>query len=516
MTINVKWILRLSISLAAVIVVTSQKSIAMNTTEKAVHVLNRFAYGPKLGEAEKLAQTGDKGLADWFKQQMNPKTEAKLEEKLKKLSSLKYTNQQMLAAFPKQNEKTMLGLDPDKIEGDPKDILKELVIQKIVRSVESENQFEEVLVDFWFNHFNVYFDKGAVRHAVTSYERDVIRPHVFGNFKDMLMATAKSPAMLFYLDNHKSRKGQINENYARELLELHTLGVDAGYTQRDIQETARVLTGWSIQKAYQISDFRFLKNQHDKDPKTVLDLEFKKNEGIKEGERLIEYLALHPSTAKFISKKLAVKFISDSPSKESVNKLADIFIKSRGNLKEVYLALFQLDEFWKSENIKIKTPFEYFISSVRILNASIIPDTEKINIVKRFFDQSGQSLYRCQPPTGFKATADFWVNPGAMVNRINLALKLSDDQIPQVSFDKNNILNPIKNNKYRNQDELVQYFNKNVFNSIIHKKTLAKLDQLVNESEQYQQDSRKELPIYYFKTEKILALMLSTPEFQRR
>lgn len=510
MYITVKWIL--------VLLLIPKLALALTIEQKALHALNRFAYGPKQGEVESISKRGEKGLNEWFRKQLSPNSDSnsKLDSKLKNLSSLKYTNQQMLEAFPKQNEKTMLGLDPDKIEGAPKDILKELIIQKIVRAAESENQFEEVLVDFWFNHFNVYFDKGAVRHAVTSFERDIIRAHVFGNFKDMLMATAKSPAMLFYLDNHKSRKGKINENYARELLELHTLGVDGGYTQKDIQETARVLTGWSIQKAYEISDFRFLKNQHDKEPKKVMSLEFKKNEGIKEGEKLIEYLASHKNTAKFIAKKLAIKFISDNPSKESIEKLAESFIKNNGNLKEVYLTLYQLDEFWSSSNKKIKTPFEYFISSVRILNAEIVPDTEKINIIKRFFDQSGQSLYRCQPPTGYKATGDFWVSPGAMVNRINLSLKIAEDQVPQVSFDKNLIIKAIKNNKYKNQSELIQYFNKSVFNSIIKKETLAKLNQLVNESEVYQEDSRKELPVYYFKTDKILGLMLSTPEFQRR
>lgn len=504
----------------ALVFFSSLAAQALDSKTKALHVLNRFAYGPKLAEVEMLSRQGDKGLKDWFEAQLHPDDhpQLNLQKKLESLKSLTYTNEQMIKFYPKINEKNKMKIAMDVVEGGPKDILKELVLQKITRAAESENQFEEVLLDFWFNHFNVNFDKGAVRFEITSFERDVLRPHLFGKFKDLLLATAKSPAMLFYLDNHRSRKSQINENYARELLELHTLGVDGGYTQKDIQETARVLTGWGIEKPNQISNFKFFKKQHDEGDKKVLDLEFNKNEGEKEGDKLIEYLAHQKSTAQFIAKKLAVKFISDTPSQKSIDKLAEVFIKTDGNLKEVYRAIYASDEFWKSENMasKIKTPFEYLISSIRATGSQVLVDATKINALKGFFDQSGQALYRCQPPTGYKAISEYWVTPGAMVNRINLALRLAKNQIPQVDFEKEKLTQDIAANKYRAQIDIITYLNRQVFNGVIKAETLQKLDSLVDQTKLYQEESKKDLSLHYFPVDKLVGLMLSTPEFQRR
>jgi uncharacterized protein (DUF1800 family) len=492
---------------------------------KALHLLNRFTYGPLHDQAENLAKKGDVGLRQWFEQQLNSRLrpEKKIDEKLKDLKSLQYSSQQILQYFPKP-KKAANALAQGKmmnmaeVEGGPKDVLKELVIQKIVRAAESENQLEEVLLDFWFNHFNVYFDKGAVRHQLTSYERDSIRPFIFSKFQDLLISTAKSPAMLFYLDNFKSHKGQINENYGRELLELHTLGVDGGYTQADIQNAARALTGWGIDKPNEISEFKFFKKQHDTESKKIMDLELPAGGSFEEGEKLLRYLARHKSTASFIAKKLCVKFVSDTPSQKSIDHLAAVFLKTDGDLKEVYREIFRLEEFWSSTtlNSKIKTPFEYLISSVRALNADVLAQPERLNILKNFFDQSGQSLYRCQPPTGYKAVSEYWVNPGALVNRINLALKLTRNEIPQIDFNKNKLLEPIANNKYREQIDLLSYFNQHIFNGVVKKTTLTQLDQLVNDSKNYQDEVKRELPLHYFQVEKLLGLMLSSPEFQRR
>ncbi|MGZ3691769.1 MAG: DUF1800 domain-containing protein, partial [Pseudobdellovibrio sp.] len=388
------------------IIFSFQNVFAMDLKTKALHVLNRFSYGPKPGEVDKLAQGGDPAIQKWFEDQLKQvggSHEADIKAELKPLASLTYTNEQMNKMFPKEKDVEMKGLDRDTIDGTPKDILKELVIQKLVRATQSDNQLEEVLLDFWFNHFNVYFDKGQVRHTITSYERDAIRPHIFGNFKDMLMASAKSAAMMIYLDNTGSKVDKINENYARELFELHTLGVDGGYTQKDIQESARVLTGWGVEKPKEIAEFKFFKKQHDNKPKHVLNLFFKGTQGMGEGEQLIQYLSEHKSTAHFIAKKLAVKFISDEPSEKTVDDIAKVFWETKGDLKSTYRAVFRSEELWKDSNVgaKIKTPLEFLTSSVRVTESEFLAQPERINQLKSFFAQSGQELYRCVPPTGF-------------------------------------------------------------------------------------------------------------------
>lgn len=495
-------------------------SFALDSKSKALHLLNRFTFGPKPGELETLAKQGDKGLKNWFEAQIHPETseDETLVKKLNQLPSLKLSCQQMIKAYPKDNAIKKSMMMAEDYEGRPKDILKELVMQKILRASQSRYQFQEVMLDFWFNHFNVNFDKGPVKYSITSFERDVIRPHLFGKFEDLLLATARSPSMLFYLDNQQSRKGHINENYARELLELHTLGVDGGYTQLDIQEAAKVLSGWGIEKPKEISEFKFFKGQHELGPKNILGHQFQNKNGIKEGEELIVFLAHHPSTARFIAKKLAIKFVSDNPSEKTISHLAAVFEKTGGDLTEMYKAVFALDEFWSDANFqsKIKTPFEYLVSSVRLLNADIIPQIDRINFLNQYFNQTGEALYRCQPPTGFKAVSEYWVNSGAMVNRINLALRLTRNEIPQIEFDRNLLLEPIKQNKYKNQMDLINYFNQSVFNSVINSKTLVKLDGFVDDSKNYQDDGKQPLPLHYYQVDKILGLMLSTPEFQRR
>ncbi len=401
----------------------------------------------------------------------------------------------------------------------PNQIIQQQASSRIIRAVYSENQLEEQMVDFWMNHFNVFAGKAAVRWYIPSYERDVIRKNALGNFKDLVKGTAQHPAMLFFLDNFQSvapnvptasnrpnnplqkalQSGQlnerqrerlrgrgltdeqinqrierakqtannqrqnrrgINENYARELMELHTLGVDGGYVQKDIVEVARAFTGWTIAdpRGYRSAaandikgtenrqlnrlqrqlgipediesgEFYFNENWHDKDAKIVLGQ--KVNEGgIKDGLKVIDILASHPSTAKFIARKLAVKFVSDNPSEAFVNRIANAFQKSNGDIKTTLRAMFNDKEFYAPENYraKIKTPFELLVSSLRALDADVNASPALLGLLQKM----GEPLYGYQAPTGYPDTAEDWVNTGALLERMNFAVALASNRIPQV------------------------------------------------------------------------------------
>jgi len=408
--------------------------------------------------------------------------------------------------------------------GRPQQITQQLNASRILRAVYSERQLNEAMVDFWTNHFNVFAGKAATRWLLPAYDRDVIRPNALGNFKDLLLATAKSPAMLFYLDNYQSvspdaqtnngRRGNrqmrqmqngqmnprmrermkqrtgmsdaqidermkqmgdnppskqpkkqqrgINENYAREVMELHTLGVEGGYTQKDIQEVARAFTGWTIidPRGYRRSfaklngmenarpgnrlmrqmglpedaesgSFYFNERWHDSGEKTILGQ--KVNEGgMKDGLKVVDILVNHPSTAKFIARKLAVKFVSDNPSEALVSRVADAFHKSKGDIKTTLRALFTDKEFFAAENYraKIKTPFEVVVSAVRTLGA----DTNGRQI-QAMLAKMGEQLYGFQAPTGYPDTAEDWVNTGALLERLNFAIALSSNRIPGTRVD---------------------------------------------------------------------------------
>ncbi len=278
---------------------------------------------------------------------------------------------------------------------------------KILRAVYSEHQLQELLVDFWFNHFNVFIDKGSDRFMVTSYERDAIRPHVFGKFYDLLLATAKSPAMLFYLDNWQSvgpderparpnaknaAKRGLNENYGRELLELHTLGVDGGYTQKDVIEVARCFTGWTIAGPRKGGDFEFNDKVHDHGKKVVLGEVIPAGGGISDGMRVISILAHHPATAHFISLRLAQRFVADDPPPSLVNRMADTFMKTGGDLREVMATMLYSGEFWSpgSYRAKVKTPFEMVVSAIRATGADVTSAFLLGNQIQRL----GEPLYK--------------------------------------------------------------------------------------------------------------------------
>ncbi|MBS1638901.1 MAG: DUF1800 domain-containing protein [Bacteroidetes bacterium] len=383
----------------------------------------------------------------------------------------------------------------------PQELYRQLINQKIIRAAYGNNQLHEVLTDFWFNHFNVSLTKEQCAPFILTYERDAIRPNVLGNFETILEATAKHPAMLEYLDNATSvsndndiarkqrnsvagqraeqrmdeilnnpnanplqkqiaagKKNQgLNENYAREIMELHTLGVDGGYTQKDVTEVARALTGWALNPdltfAKQVAqklmsfttwdkmakqgfvkegDFFFAANKHDQNEKIILGKKFSMGGGYYEGMEVIKMLATHPSTAKFICKKLAIRFVSDNPSQELLDNLSKIYLQTKGNIKAVIIAMVNSDEFWGKDALreKIKSPFELAVSSIRATNADVQQPFQVFNWCVKM----GQKFYYYQAPTGFPDKASYWINTGALLSRMNFGLAFATQKIPGIKI----------------------------------------------------------------------------------
>jgi uncharacterized protein (DUF1800 family) len=334
-------------------------------------------------------------------------------------------------------------------------IVNELQQSKLLRALYSERQLQEVMTDFWFNHFNIYLNKDSDQYLVTAYERDVIRAHALGKFKDLLVATAQSPAMLFYLDNwlsigpkspaavaaNKGKPGQavpgLNENYGRELMELHTLSVNGGYTQHDVTELARVLTGWTIQPLEQGAAFQFDAKKHDPGDKIVLGQTIPEN-GVNEGLQVLDMLAHHPNTAKFISKKLAMRFVSDDPPPALVDRMTQKFLATDGDIREVLRTMFKSSEFWsaKAYRAKVKTPFEFVVSSLRATGTDLNNPGPAICILNKM----GMPLYQMVPPTGYSMTESTWMNSEALIDRMNYALALSNGQVGGTNFDAGRLL----------------------------------------------------------------------------
>jgi uncharacterized protein (DUF1800 family) len=372
-------------------------------------------------------------------------------------------------------KRDLLGGDPNAVpraiaddSKRPQRVVEELAMAKVTRAVYSERQLQQIMDDFWFNHFNVFAAKGEDRWYLTSYERDVIQPHTFGKFKDLLTATAKSPAMMFYLDNflsadpraaerqaaqramrqqarwggwgrptpprplppqaqqQKNNVRGLNENYGRELMELHTLGVDGGYTQKDVTEVARCFTGWTIDKPRIDADFKFDERVHDPDPKIVTGKKINAG-GMRDGEEVIDLLVHHPSTAKFISTKLARRFVSDNPPPALVARMAQTFQSSDGDIRAVLKTMIYSPEFWSraAYRAKIKTPFELVVSAARALGTDVDTPMPLVQWAGRI----GEPLYQCQPPTGYSDKADTWVNTGALLNRLNYSLALASNRV---------------------------------------------------------------------------------------
>ncbi len=437
------------------------------------------------------------------------------------------------------------GMKPDQREtieaiAQPHAVLGELAEAKLLRAIYSDRQLEEVMSDFWFNHFNVFNGKGPDRYMINAYERDVISPHAMGKFKDILAATAKSPAMLFYLDNWESvgpdselalygpqsrmgRRGRfprprpqqaknrpsgLNENYAREIMELHTLGVDGGYTQKDVTELAKVLTGWSIEKPQLGGGFHFNERAHEPGNKYILGRKISEH-GEKEGEEMLDVLAHEPATAKFISRKLAMRFVSDNPPQSLVDRMAETFLKKDGDIREVLRTMFHSPEFWSTDayRAKMKTPFEFVASAARASGADIQNALPLVNTLNRM----GMPLYAMQPPTGYSMKADAWVNSSALLNRMNFALQLGSGKLPGTSLDPQVLIHgpaPV------DAEAALSTLEQSILAGDVSPQTHAVMEKQLSDPQisQRKLDDMDKKPNYGA----IAGLIMGSPEFQRR
>jgi uncharacterized protein (DUF1800 family) len=541
------------IPMAATAKVAEDWKTQLQGDKRIAHVLNRMGFGARPGDIERVRQLG---LDKWIANQLNPQSidDSKVESEIAKLPLLNanadllrlayegdsgvlrriFEDRAKAAREQKQQERaagangvvpfggaTLATANPavgEVLTDRQQELLAEfeasglqressfqalgeLTSAKLARAINSNRQLQEALADFWSNHFNVDVRKGPVRTMKVLDEREVIRPHLFTSFREMLGASAKSPAMLWYLDNHRSTveipapraggkaRGGLNENYARELMELHTLGVDGGYTQQDVTEVARCFTGWSVgngasrpilnrvvnrrnRLAGQANEpnapnhlltFRFNAGGHDKGVKKVLGNTISAGDQ-NDGETVLDLLAAHPSTAKFIAHKLCVRFIADHPPTSAVDRVAKAFTDSKGDLKSVYRVLFTSPEFTSvaAYRAKIKSPFEFAVSAVRALDGNFaLADADaprqrqwlvalgKVSANENNNNRTdrlprrpigseianmGQPLWACQPPTGWNENSQSWVSSSALVARLNFALSLTSGRIGDVEL----------------------------------------------------------------------------------
>jgi len=492
--------------------------VKYSSDQEILHALNRLTFGPRPGDVEAVRKMGLKKWIDQQLHPERIAENPEVAERLQPLESLHMTAAEIATNYPPRvvvqaMSKGLLPLpkDPEaqervqtelqrfralqqaKADGEPKiagqgkgdaalqqamrrqvlttsdpverrklvadkapqqAIPYDLNEAKLYRAIYSNRQLEEQMTDFWFNHFNVYMDKGADRILIATYERDAIRPHVFGKFRDLLEATAQSPAMLFYLDNWQSvasepgeraisqrvrlrAKGKqargLNENYARELMELHTLGVDGGYTQKDIVEVARCFTGWTIDQPNRGGGFVYNDRVHDKGEKIVLGVKIPAGGGREDAEKVLDILAREPATARFISTKLAQKFVADDPPPALIDRMAKTFHDTDGDIRAVMAAMIESKEFFSegAYRSKVKTPLELIVSAARATDAQVtfaIPLAQQIA-------QLGQPLYRKVEPTGYSSANAEWVNSAALLARMNFALALTDNRVPGSKVD---------------------------------------------------------------------------------
>ncbi|MFP5042078.1 DUF1800 domain-containing protein [Parasediminibacterium sp. JCM 36343] len=505
------------------------KKAGLTDKQAAAHLLSRFTFGATPGQVDEVAKIG---VEKWFEQQLEAsQPDDSLSAMLNPYETLSMDNTQIVNIYPQNNNVTLkMAIKDGYIKSDSGqfdkkeyrplleaymkekglkpsgELFRQLINQKILRAAYSNNQLKEVMTSFWFNHFNVSLTKNECGHYITVYEKDVLRPNALGNFGTLLLATAKSPAMLAYLDNFRSVASEgngnteagakrlrelyaqqlmmnqtgdttgrykeimdkikkaknaqgLNENYAREVMELHTLGVDGGYTQTDVTNAAKVLTGWTIYPMHDYyggqqaikkmiekvgeeklkqqgfvhdGDFMFTVNKHDKTEKVVLGKTFPAGGGYDEGVKLLDILAHHTSTAHFISKKLAVRFVSDNPPQALIDRMAKTFLDKDGNIKEVLMTMVKSPEFWAADALrdKIKSPFELTISTVRALNAKVTQPYQLFNWINKM----GEKIYYYQAPTGFPDKAQYWINTGSLLSRMNFGLAMASQRIPGVTF----------------------------------------------------------------------------------
>ncbi len=471
------------------------RAVRLDKERQILQALNRLTFGPQPGDVERV---GKMGLKKWIDQQLHPEKmgeNPELEEKLGTLETLAMTPEEaierypppflikqyadgtaplpgdaeertlveglirryreskdqkeearqaakLVAVTPEERRKTMRSTAPQQA------VTYDLWEGKLYRAIYSDRQLAEVLDDFWFNHFNVFVDKGVDRYLIGQYEREAIRPHLLGKFRDLLEATAKSPAMLFYLDNWQSvgtysaagerarlngKTRGLNENYGRELLELHTLGVNGGYAQRDVIDVARCFSGWTIRAPRMGGGFFYNDRMHDKNAKTVLGHRIKAGGGMNDGEEVLEILARQPATARHISYEMAQRFVADEPPPALVERMAKTFLDKDGDLREVMKTMLEAPEFWSEGAYlaKMKTPFEMAVSAVRALDADVSDAFALSNRVAGL----GEPLYRKAEPTGYSNAGADWTNSAALLARMNFALALARGKVPGIGVD---------------------------------------------------------------------------------
>ena len=544
-------------------IVSFSKTPRLTEEQRIVHVLNRLGFGPRPGDVERIKSIG---LENYINQQLAPEKIADTiaENKTQDLSALKMSTAELYEKYPQPaqlirrlQDRGMLPKDLSDAKGDqknpqenpeyrkliqefykengleqPQRIIAQLQASRILRAVYSERQLQEVMVDFWTNHFNIFFGKGADRWLLPAYDRDTIRPHAMGKFSTLLQATAQSPAMLFYLDNFQSvspnanggraqemmmnaqqrpRRG-INENYARELMELHTLGVDGGYTQKDVTEVARCFTGWTIfqprggaaavnalrgeeaRTRRPAGSFFFNMRAHDDGEKTVLGNKIPAGGGFNDGLKVLDILARHPSTAKFIATKLVRHFVSDNPPPALVNRVAAAFTKSDGDIRQTLKAIFFSNEFYSPEahRAKVKRPFELAISAIRVLGA----DTNGGPGTHQWIARMGEPLYGFQTPNGYSDAAESWVNTGGLLERMNFGVALAGNRVQGTKVD---LAQVVKQNTDKNKmvDESLRMILAGEVSAATRDSLMKKVDPAD--------------PVM-----KVVGLILGTPEFQRQ
>lgn len=409
-------------------------STPLTREQKVTHLLNRISFGPTREEAERVQRMGFRAYLD---EQLHPDTIADphIEEKIAGLKTMRLSSRELIELYPQPKKAGLQAMMAPMEMAGPRQVILELQLARLLRAVYSRRQLYELMVDFWSNHFNIFAGKGADRWLTTSYDRDTIRPNALGRFRDLLRATAESPAMLFYLDNWLSagpdsaalrlalnnRKRGLNENYARELMELHTLGVEGGYTQKDVQEVARCFTGWTIRQPQQRGEFVFEPRLHDRGEKIVLGTRIAAG-GVDDGLKVLDLLARHPSTAKFIASKLARRLVADDPPASIVNQAAEAFRQSDGDIRTVLRTIIDSPEFFSAEayRAKVKKPLEYVASALRATGA----ETKITHQLLRYLARMGEPLFLAQPPTGYPDRAASWISPDMLLTRMNFAADL--------------------------------------------------------------------------------------------
>jgi uncharacterized protein (DUF1800 family) len=415
-------------------------SLPLTDEQKVVHFLNRISFGPTRAAVRRVEQIGTRAYLD---EQLAPQTiaDGAVEEKVAGLKTMRMNSRELFELYPPPKVARERGMAMAGAMNAPRFVIFELQQARLLRAVYSQRQLYEVMVDFWSNHFNIFAAKGANRWLMTSYDRDTIRPHALGKFRDLLLATAQSPAMLFYLDNWLSvspnslaarrpanvRRRGINENYAREIMELHTLGVDGGYSQADVHEIARCFTGWTLRRPRGDAEFVFEPRLHDQAAKTVLGVRIPAGGGMDDGVKVIDLLARHPATAKFVATKLARRFVADDPPASLVENAAAAFRRSDGDIRTVILTIIDAPELFSpaAYRAKVKKPLEFVASALRVTAA----DTRVTPQLLRYLGRMGEPLFLAQPPTGYPDVAASWISPDMLLTRMNFATELVANRV---------------------------------------------------------------------------------------